>query len=75
MAERSYADLFEILIGRIRQDDKADVILGKTPSLLPETELLQSLRNLRRGPRPLACSPASEDLQAYPELRIVIFVK
>ena len=39
MAERCDANLFEVLIGQIRQDDKANIILGKTLSVLRETEL------------------------------------
>jgi hypothetical protein len=38
VTERRSANLFEVLIGQIRQDDKANVIPGK--ALLPETELL-----------------------------------
>ena len=46
MAERCNANLFEVLISQISQNDKADVILGKTLSVLPETELLKPVRNL-----------------------------
>jgi hypothetical protein len=46
MAKRCYSDFLEVLIGHIRQDDKADVILGKALSVLPEAEFLQPLRNL-----------------------------
>jgi hypothetical protein len=42
------------LICQIRQDDKANVILGKTPSVLAETEPLEPVCNLlHRG-----CTPA-----------------
>ena len=46
MAERRNADLFEVLISQIRQDEKADVVLGKTLGVLPEPELLKPVRNL-----------------------------
>jgi hypothetical protein len=41
MPERSNANLFEVLIGQIRQDDKANVVLGEALRVLPETELLK----------------------------------
>ena len=40
MTQRRNANLFEVLIGQIGQDDKADVVLGKALRVLPETELL-----------------------------------
>ena len=53
VAERCNANLFEVLICQIRQDDKANVILGKTPSVLAETELFEPVCNLlHRG-----CTP------------------
>jgi hypothetical protein len=36
-----HPDLFEVLIGQIGQDGKADVVLGKSLRVLPETELLK----------------------------------
>jgi hypothetical protein len=39
MAQRCNPNLFEVLICQIRQDDKANVILGKTPRVSRETEL------------------------------------
>jgi hypothetical protein len=41
MAELRHTDLFEVLITKIRQDDKADVILGKALSALRKTQLPQ----------------------------------
>jgi hypothetical protein len=35
MTKRRNADLFEVLIGQIGQDDKIDVILSKALSVLP----------------------------------------
>ena len=53
VAERRDANLFEVLICQIRQDDKTNVILGKTPSVLAETEPLEPVCNLlHRG-----CTP------------------
>ena len=49
MAERRNANLFKILICQIRQDDKADVVLGKALRVLPKTELLKPFRDLRHG--------------------------
>src|SRR6516162_5197216 len=46
MAERRDTDLFEVLIGQIRQNNKANVILGKALSVLLETELLEPLVGL-----------------------------
>ena len=46
MTKRRNADLFEVLIGQIRQDDKIDVILGKALRVLTETELFEPIRNL-----------------------------
>jgi hypothetical protein len=52
-SERRDANLFEVLICQIRQDDKTNVILGKTPSVLAETEPLKPVCNLlHRG-----CTP------------------
>ena len=51
MTKRCDADLFEVLIGKIRQNDKGDVVLGKAVSVLPETKLLEPFHNLlHRGP-------------------------
>ena len=51
MTERRDADLFEVLIGEIRQNDKGNVVLGKAVSVLPETKLLEPFDNLlHRGP-------------------------
>ena len=37
MAERRNANLFEVVISQISQNNKADVVLGKTLGVLPET--------------------------------------
>jgi hypothetical protein len=37
MPER-YPDLFEVVIGKIGKDGKADVVLGKALRVLPEIE-------------------------------------
>jgi hypothetical protein len=37
---------FEILVGQIRQDNKADIVLGKALRVLPETELLKPINDL-----------------------------
>src|SRR5579863_6939873 len=53
MTERRNANLFEVLICQIRQNDKADVVLGKALRVLPEAELLQPLSYLlHRGSAP-----------------------
>ena len=53
MAQRHNANLFEVLICQIRKDGKIDVVLGKALSVLPETELLEPVRNpLHRGRTP-----------------------
>ena len=53
MTERGNTSLFEVLIGQIRQNDKADVVLGKPLRVLPEAELLQPVGDLlHRGQRP-----------------------
>jgi hypothetical protein len=46
MAKRSNADFFEILITQIRQDDKTNVILGESLSVLREAKLTQPVRDL-----------------------------
>ena len=46
MTERCDANLFEVLIGEIRQDDKTNVILGKALRVLSETELLKPAGDL-----------------------------
>ena len=46
MTERRNANLFEVLIGQIRQDDKTNVVLGKALRVLSETELLEPLSDL-----------------------------
>ena len=53
VAERCHTDPFEILITKIRQDDKANIVLGKTRRVLPEADLFQPLRYLlHRGRAP-----------------------
>ena len=53
MTERGNTSLFEVLIGQIRQNDKADVVLSKPLRVLPEAELLQPVGDLlHRGQRP-----------------------
>jgi hypothetical protein len=57
MAERRNADLFEVLICQISKDAKIDVVLGKALSVLPETELLEPVRNsLHRSSKVTRCS-------------------
>ena len=46
MTERRDANLFEVLICQIRQDDKADIVLGKALRVLPKTELLKPFGDL-----------------------------
>ena len=69
MTERRNANLFEVLIGQIRQDDKANVVLGKALRVLPETELLKPVSDLlHRGSAPdyRAHPPASARLPDKP---------
>jgi hypothetical protein len=56
MTERRNANLFEVLIGQIRQNDKGNVVLGKALSVLPESDGLEPIRNLlhRGSPRRLS---------------------
>jgi hypothetical protein len=63
MTER-HPDFFQILIREVGQNRKADVILGKALSVLPETELLKPVRNLLHHGRPdcRALPPASASL-------------
>ena len=50
MTER-YPDLFKVLIREIGQNGKGNVVLGKAMRVLPETELVEPVRNLlHRGP-------------------------
>jgi hypothetical protein len=52
MTER-HPDVLEVLIREIRQDGKADVVLGKSLSVLPEAEFLQPVSDLlHRGSAP-----------------------
>src|SRR5579871_2880273 len=45
------ADVLEVLIAKIGEYGNINLILGKTLSVLPETELFQPVRNLlHRGP-------------------------
>jgi len=44
MTERRNANLFEVLIGQIRQDEKANIVLGKPLRVLSETELVEPVR-------------------------------
>jgi hypothetical protein len=46
MTERRNANLFEVLIGQIRQDEKANILLGKPLRVLSETELVEPVRDL-----------------------------
>jgi hypothetical protein len=45
MTER-HPNVLEVLIREIGQDGKADVVLGKSLRVLPETELLQPISDL-----------------------------
>ena len=63
MTERRNANLFEVLIGQIRQDDKANVILGKALTVLPETKLLKPIRNLLHWRPPTDLTPSVLDRQ------------
>ena len=53
MTERRNANLFEVLICQIRQDDKTDVVLSKALRVLSEVELLKPFGDLlhRAAPR------------------------
>src|SRR5262245_12244972 len=46
MPDRRDANLFEILVGQVTQNNEIDIILGKALSVLPETELFEPVRNL-----------------------------
>jgi hypothetical protein len=46
MTERRNANLFEVLIGQIRQDEKANFLLGKPLRVLSETELVEPVCDL-----------------------------
>jgi hypothetical protein len=60
MTERRNANLFEVLIGQIRQDEKANIVLGKPLRVLSETEPFEPVRNLLHcgapSQRTLRCS-------------------
>jgi hypothetical protein len=59
MTERHNANLFEVLIGQIRQDEKANIVLGKPLRVLSETEPFEPVRNLLpNGLAPLLHTPA-----------------
>ena len=46
-----HTDFFQVFVCEIGQDGKADVILGKSLRVLPETKLLEPFHNLlHRGP-------------------------
>jgi len=48
-----HPDFFQVLICKVGQDGKADVVLGKARRVLPETELLKPVRDLlHRGNAP-----------------------
>ena len=52
MTER-HPDLFKVLIDKIGQDGKADIVLGKALPVLSETELLKPVSDLlHRGSAP-----------------------
>src|SRR5215510_8102341 len=46
MTKRGNPKFFQILVCQTRQDTKADIILGKARSVLPETEPFEPVRNL-----------------------------
>ena len=60
MTKRGNPKFFEILVCQVRQDDKANVILGKALRVLPETKLLKPVSDLlHRGSAPdYRASPA-----------------
>src|SRR5271170_1257927 len=50
MTKRGDPEFLEVLVRQIRQDAKANVVLGKALSVLPQPELLQPFCNrLHRG--------------------------
>ena len=55
-AQASDADLFEVLIGQIREDRKIDAVLGKALRVLGHAELFEPVRNLPAS-RPLPPAP------------------
>ena len=46
MTERRNANLFEVLICQIRQDDKANIVLSKALRVLSKIELLKPFGDL-----------------------------
>ena len=52
MAERGDTDLFQVLIGQLRQDREIDVVLGKAIRVLGQSEALKPFHHLlHRRPR------------------------
>ncbi len=66
MTER-YPNVLEVLIGQIREDGKADVVLGKALRVLPETELLQPVGDLLHRGLPGFISPHRPDYPTNPQ--------
>ncbi len=62
--DRATPNFLEVLGGHIGQDGKADVVLGKSLSLLSESELFEPVSNLHRGPmfRQALGSPNEQNL-------------
>jgi hypothetical protein len=46
MSERPYPKFFQVLIRQIAQYGESDVIFGKPPRILPETECFEPVRDL-----------------------------
>jgi hypothetical protein len=65
MTERRNANLFEVLIGQIRQDEKANIVLGKPLRVLSESELVEPVHDLLHCGAP-SDSPSGEHIRATP---------
>ncbi len=46
MTKRGDPEFLEVLVRQIRQDAKANIVLGKALGVLPETNLVKPVRNL-----------------------------
>jgi hypothetical protein len=66
---KRHPNFFEVLVGEIRQDGKADVVFGKPLRVLPEAQLLKPISDLLHPATPQIsglCSPALATLSEKP---------
>jgi hypothetical protein len=67
MAERHYAEVFQVLIGQLAEDCEINVVFDKARRVLGHAELFEPVRNLLHR-RPRAVLPVTGGAKSLPIL-------